>query len=138
MHTIQVPHGHFLSPDACLHAFTSRSMFFPNVYLSLIVRLRDKPPVYNAGECNPEWEVTKCPHDACSQLLILQGREPTWRSGQVDIRSIERRLGKSEQRCQDNVLGYSDSHAHHLPNVARARAERWRWYHLRPEKDAHC
>src|SRR5579859_1836980 len=138
MQTIRVPHGHFLSPGTCVSAFPSRFLLFPHVYLSLIVRLRGKPAVYQGGQSNPEREIAECPHDACSQLLILQGREPAWRSGQVDIRGIEGCLSKSEQHRQNNVLGYSDSHAHQLPNVARARAERWRWYQLRPEKDAHC
>ena len=34
-------------------------------------------------------------------------------------------------------MGYSESHTHHLPNVAQARAEWRRRDHLRPEKGTH-
>ena len=81
--------------------------------------------MYKDAESNPEREITKCPHDACSKLLILQRREPTWHQGQVGIRGLEGYLGKSDQPGHNNVLCDCDPHAPHASKVARAGME-WR------------
>src|SRR6266581_8956535 len=126
-----MPHGHFLSPDLPVNAFTP-SVFSPPLPLRAvlrlnrdfcIVRLRGKPPVYEDAESDAERDVAKCPHNACSKLLILQGGEPTWPQSQVSVGSIERYLGKPEQHCQNNVLCDCNAHAHHASKVAQARME---------------
>ena len=45
----------------------SRILFYPCVYLFVIIRLRDKPPVYKDAESDSEREVAKRPHNARSK-----------------------------------------------------------------------
>ena len=80
--------------------------------------------MYKNAESNPEREITKCPHDTCSQLLILQCSESSGRGDQVSIRRIEGCLGKGDEHCQHNVLCYGDSHAPQAAKVAQALMER--------------
>src|SRR5258708_5419419 len=93
---------------------------FPQRTLYLIVHQRAKPPVYKGSESDPEREIPECTHDACSQLLIVQGRESAWPRHQVGIGGIEGNLGKSEQCRQNNVLCHRDSYAPDASKVAQA------------------
>ena len=74
MQSIWLPPGYLFSLERDLNAFLCIFQCLPLVRFygeRRLVRLRGKPPLYKDTDSDSEGKVSKRPHNACSDLLIL-------------------------------------------------------------------